>query len=285
MKKYKICKIATVLTVLLVATSCKNSDDVGESQIDTSTPVLNDLDIWLRQEFVTPYNIEIQYKWDINETDVERYLHPPLESSVQPVAEALLRTWIEPHNALGGEDFIKKIAPKFFTLVGSFNYNPNSPTITLGLAEAGVKISLFNIDFLDFTDIESIKQPLKTVQHEYGHILNQTYPYDPVYGLVNPENYTAQWFNRTDAEARELGYITAYASSDESEDFVEMVSEILTHSKNDFDAIVDGITDEDAKENIRIKEALVVEYYQETFGIDLYELQALTEKAALELVN
>lgn len=271
--------------MLVCVASCENTDEVGESQIDVSTPVLNDLDIWLRDEFVTPYNIQIQYKWDITETDVERYLHPPFESSVQPVAEALLKTWIEPYNALGGDDFIKKIAPRFFTLAGSFNYNPNSPTITLGVAEAGVKITLFNIDFLDFTDAESIKQPLKTVQHEYGHILNQTYPYDAVYGLVNPENYTAQWFNRTDAEARELGYITAYASSDESEDFVEMVSEMLTHSKADFDAIVDGITNEEAKANIRIKEALVVEYYLETFGIDLYELQVLTEQATLDLVN
>lgn len=271
--------------MFIFMTSCKDSDNVGESQIDVSTPVLNDLDVWLRQEFVTPYNIEIQYKWDINETDVERYLHPPFESSVQPVAEALLKIWIEPYSELGGEDFVKKIAPRFFTFVGSFNYNPNSPTITLGLAEAGVKISLFNIDFLDFTDIESIKQPLKTVQHEYGHILNQTYPYNAIYGQINPENYTAQWFNRTDDEARELGYITAYGSSSESEDFVEMVSEMLTHSKTEFDAIVDGVINDEARANIRIKEALVVEYYEETFGIDLYELQVLTEQATLDLVN
>lgn len=284
MKKNRIYKIG-ILVMLVFMASCKNSDDVGESQIDVSTPVLNDLDVWLRQEFVTPYNIEIQYKWDINETDVERYLHPPFESSVQPVAEALLKIWIEPYSKLGGEDFVKKISPRFFTFVGSFNYNPNSPTITLGLAEAGVKISLFNIDFLDFTDAESIKQPLKTVQHEYGHILNQTYPYDVIYGQINPENYTAQWFNRSDDEARELGYITAYGSSSESEDFVEMVSEMLTHSKTEFDDIVNGIIDDEARANIRIKEALVVEYYEETFGIDLYDLQVLTEQATLDLVN
>ncbi|MEW4924429.1 putative zinc-binding metallopeptidase [Algibacter sp. 2305UL17-15] len=284
MKKYIY--IALSSTILLFAISCNDgSDAVGESQIDTNPPILNDLDIWLRQNFVAPYNIEVLYKWDINDTDVARYLHPPLESSVQPVAEALQKVWIEPYTQVGGADFIKKIAPRQFNFVGSFNYNPNSPTITLGVAEAGTKITLFNIDFLDFTNADDIKRPLKTVQHEYGHILNQNIPFDINYGLINPADYTAQWFNRTDEEARELGYITAYGSSQAGEDFVEMVSEMLTNSKENFDAIIESITSERAKEIIRLKESMVVEYYKVNFNIDIYELQALTEAATLELVN
>ncbi|MFL1013626.1 zinc-binding metallopeptidase [Flavisericum labens] len=278
--------MAIVSMVLVLAVSCSDgSDAVGESQIDTAPPILNDLDIWLRNSFVKPYNIEILYKWDINDTDVDRFLHPPYESSVKPVAEALQKAWIEPYSQVGGIDFIKKIAPRQFTFVGSFNYNPNSPTITLGVAEAGAKITLFNIDFLDFTDINSIKQPLKTVQHEYGHILNQNVPIDPEYGQINPADYTAQWFNRTDQEARELGYITAYGSSQESEDFVEMVSEMLTNSKDEFDAMVESIDNEESKAIIRLKEEMVVKYYKENFDIDIYELQALTAAATQELVN
>ncbi|XCF07055.1 substrate import-associated zinc metallohydrolase lipoprotein [Tamlana crocina] len=285
--------------VFLVLMSCNTGEEsVGESQIDTNPPILNDLDIWLRSNFVQPYNIEIQYKWDINDTDVDRFLHPPYEYSVQPVAEALLKAWIEPYTQVGGKDFIKKIAPRQFTFAGSFNYNPNSPTITLGVAEAGTKITLFNIDYLDFTNINSIKQPLKTVHHEYGHILNQNVPIDPAYGQVNPENYTAQWFNigiteanpnptteEQNMAARELGYITAYGSSQESEDFVEMVSEMLTNSKEEFDAMVESIQNEEAKAFIRIKEAMVAEYFQVNFDIDIYELQALTAAATQELVN
>tara|TARA_R110002049_G_scaffold309051_1_gene516205 strand:- start:1612 stop:2433 length:822 start_codon:yes stop_codon:yes gene_type:complete len=271
---------------LALTMSCSDgSDAVGPSQIDTNPPILNDLDIWLRSSFVSPYNIEVLYKWDINDTDIDRFLHPPLESSVKPVAEALQKAWIEPYTEVGGADFIKKIAPRQFTFVGSFNYNPNSPTITLGVAEAGAKITLFNIDFLDFTDINSIKQPLKTVQHEYAHILNQNIPIDPKYGLINPEDYSAQWFNREDAEARELGYITAYASSQESEDFVEMVSEMLTNSKSEFDALVDGVTSDRARAIIRQKEAIVVAYYKNNFDIDIYELQALTYAGTQQLVN
>ncbi|WP_303319089.1 putative zinc-binding metallopeptidase [Flavivirga abyssicola] len=284
MKKYFIIALLSITAISFTACS-DGSDSVSESQIDTNAPILNDLDNWLRSNFVSPYNIEVLYKWDINDTDIDRFLHPPLESSVRPVAEALQKAWIEPYTALGGADFIKKIAPRQFTLVGGFNFNPNSPTITLGIAEAGTKITLFNIDFLDFTDINSIKQPLKTVQHEYGHILNQNIPIDVAYGQINPENYNSNWFNRSDAEARELGYITAYASSQEGEDFVEMVSEMLTNSKEDFDAILSTIVSAEARAIIRLKESMVVEYYQTNFGIDIYELQALTDAATQELVN
>ncbi len=284
MKKYIYILLASA--VLAFSTACDNgSDSVGESQIDTNPPILNELDVYLRSNFVAPYNIEVLYKWDINDTDIDRYLHPPFESSVKPVANVLQKAWIEPYTQVGGPNFIKKIAPRQFTFVGSFNYNPNSPTITLGVAEAGAKITLFNIDYLDFTNINSIKQPLKTVQHEYGHILNQNIPIDETYGLINPENYTAQWFNRSDEEARELGYITAYGSSQESEDFVEMVSEMLTNSKTEFDALVESIENPESKAIIRMKEAMVVDYYKKKFNINLYELQELVAIATQKLVK
>ncbi len=284
MKQY-INTIITLVLITMAVASCGDSDNVDSSQINTDPPILNELDVWLRSNFVAPYNIDVQYKWDINETDVERFLHPAFPENVRPIAEVLLKVWIEPYNKAGGDNFIAKIAPRQFTISGGFNFNPNSPTITLGVAEAGVKITLFNVDFLDFSDINSIKEPLKTVQHEYGHILNQNRPVDPIYGQINPEDYNSNWFNRSDSEARELGYITAYASSQSSEDFVEMVSEMLTNSRADFDAMVNGISSERARDIIRRKETLVVDYYQTQFGIDIYELQELMEQAAQELVN
>lgn len=284
MKNY--IKIMLVCLIAMCFMSCSDgSDSVGASQIDTATPILNRLDIWLRGNFVESYNIEVLYKWDINDTDIDRFLHPPYESSVRPVANALQKAWIEPYSAVGGTDFIKNIAPRQFTFVGSFNFNPNSPTITLGFAEAGTKITLFNIDYLDFTDINSIKEPLRTVHHEYGHILNQNIPIDVTYGQINPEDYTGQWFNRTDEEARELGYITAYGSSQEGEDFVEMIATMLTNSKQEFDALVNGIANEESKAIIRQKEGMVADYFSINFDIDIYELQDLTDKATKELVK
>lgn len=294
--------LSAILFLTLISSGCDNSDGVGPSQIDTTPPKLTDLDVWLRETFVDPYNIEIQYKWNVNETDVARYLHPPYASNVRPVAEALLKAWIEPYSQAGGEDFIKKLAPRQFTLAGSLNYNPNSPTITLGIADSGVKVTLFNIDYLDFTNVNSIKGPLRTVHHEYGHILNQTKPIDPAFRQINPANYTAQWYNRSNAKSRSLGYITAYASSSPDEDFVEMIAIMLTRSKADFDAILNNIRVYDADGNVVMendepikntyaiqiilrKEQMVVDYFKDEFDIDLYELQQLTEEATLALVQ
>ncbi|MEW7278445.1 putative zinc-binding metallopeptidase [Aquimarina sp. 2201CG1-2-11] len=281
----RIIHLITVLSCfLIVVLSCKSDEGVGPSQINTDTPLLSELDIWLRENFIEPYNIEIQYKWNENEVDLNRYLYPPTEANVKPLMEVVLAVWVEPYIQLGGEDFIKTIAPRQFTLVGGFNFNP-SGTITLGLAEAGTKITLFNVDQLDLTDLALTKQYFQTIQHEYGHILNQAKPYDPAYGEINPEDYTAQWFNRSDATARELGYITAYASSSESEDFVEMIATMLTNSKAEFDAIVNGITSTEAQGVIRQKEQIVVSYFSTEFGIDLYELQEVVNQNTLNVIN
>lgn len=285
MKKYNNFFLTVIAVIVILSfSSCEREDELTASQIDTSTPELNELDIYIRETFTTPYNIKVDYRFDINEVDQGRFLYPPRIESVRPMLDLLEQVWIEPFNEVAGPDFIKLIAPRQFTLIGSLNFN-QSATITLGLAEAGTKISLFNIDFIDYSSVESIKRPLQTIQHEYGHILNQTRPFDVQYGLVNPENYTAQWFNRSDAEALELGYITAYASSSETEDFVEMVSEILTTSKEEFNQKIENVSNDEARASLRRKEALVKTYYLEEFQINLDELQEVAFQAMLDLVN
>jgi substrate import-associated zinc metallohydrolase lipoprotein len=293
-------KLSSGIVVLLVAftllTACENEPALEESQIDTSTPILNELDLWLRQNFVNPYNIEVQYKWDINDTDVDRFLHPPFEYNVKPLAEILQSVWIEPYNTLGGSDFIKTIAPREFIFTGGFNFNPGGNTITLGIAEQGARITLFNIDLLDFDtilyeedipndfDVQfAVTGPLSTIHHEYGHILNQIEPYDPTFDLVNPADYTSSWADRSNEEARELGYISAYASSAPTEDFVEMIAYMLVRSSTKWDELINGITNPQARQAIRRKEQLVVEYYQEKFNINFYELRELTYQALLEI--
>lgn len=324
--KYFKLTVVVLLTIAFMSSCGSEDQSVTETQIDTSAPVLNSLDIWLRENFVKPYNIEIRYKWNINDSDVDRFLHPPYEDNVMAIANALTKAWIEPYNALGGEDFIKNIAPREFVVAGGFNYNPGGQSITLGIAEAGARITLFNIDYLDFNNIvyeddefgpsddfdvqSSIVGPLSTIHHEYGHILNQNKPYDVAFNVVNPSDYTSSWADRSNEEARSLGYISAYASSQPGEDFVEMIAYMLNRSRSEWDDLVNsiGIYDqdyfdetgeyryiEDSNEDviintqaigfIRQKEQLIVDYYNENFDIDFYELQELTHQALIDLTN
>ena len=276
--------ISFVLMLLLVSSCDDDSDALTASQIDTSTPILSNLDIWLRENFVAPFNIEIAYLWNPNNVDIARYLYPVQEDKVQRWSQTILDVWAEPYNQLGGDDFIANLAPRQFVYSGGFNFNPNSPTITLGVAEAGARITFFNLDFLDYSDANSIRQPLHTLHHEYGHILNQTIPFSDDFGQITPADYTAQWFNLSPQEALDMGFITPYASSQEGEDFVEILAGMLTSTEAEFDAIVNSASPE-GQAIIREKQQMVVDYFQTNFDIDLYELQVLTNQALLDALD
>tara|TARA_B110000902_G_scaffold248360_1_gene305381 strand:- start:2029 stop:2907 length:879 start_codon:yes stop_codon:yes gene_type:complete len=290
MKIKNIFKLTVALLLPLMFFSCdRNTDSLTESQISIEPPIRSMLDIWLLDNFVKPYNIDIRYKFNESDNDVARFLHGPFESNVRPFSELLQKVWIEPYNAVGGENFIANIAPREFVFSGGFNWNPGNPTITLGFAEAGARITLFNLDFIDFTILDfdnnliSYVNPIKTVQHEYGHILNQNVRVDINYGLITKNGYTGQWFDFSLDVARSLGFITRYARNNENDDFVEMVSEMLIRPRADYDAIINDIPSIDAQALLRQKEAMVVEYYITNFNIDFYALQELTSQAVIDL--
>lgn len=269
--------------------SCSTEDPLTESRITITEPDLSPLDVWLRENYTYPYNIEVLYKWHESEVDYNRYLFPPTVDKVKPAMEVVKKIWIDSYSEVGGEDFIKKIAPRQLLLIGGVNKN-QSGTITLGLAEGGKKITFFNVDLLDPNDLEGptgITQFIHTIQHEYVHILNQTKPFDEeAFGKITPAHYTAQWFNETDAGSQELGYITAYARSNVTEDFAEMVSTFLSLSNQEWNDLINSIPNqEEGQEKIREKEQMMVQYYQREFDIDLYELQAKTYQHTQEVLN
>ena len=285
MKNFKNSTLVGFILILLSVSSCDNdSDSISATQIDTSTPILSNLDIWLRNEFVAPFNIEIAYLWNPNNVDIARFLYPIQENNVQRWSQTILDVWAKPYNQLGGEDFIANLAPRQFVYSGGFNFNPNSPTITLGVAESGARITFFNLDFLDYTNANSIRQPLQTLHHEYGHILNQTVPFTDDFGQITPADYTAQWFNLSDQEALDSGFITPYASSKEDEDFVEILANMLTSTQTEFDARVSSASPE-GQAFIREKQQMVVDYFQTNFSIDLFELQILTNEALIAALD
>jgi len=279
-----IISISFLFTFLIISSCSDSSNNIEKSEIDTSTPILSELDLWLRSNFVAPYNIEVSYLWGASNTDIARFLYPMDENGVKRWSKTIKDTWIEPYNSLGGEDFIAKLTPRQIVYSGGFNYNPNSPTITLGIAEAGTRITFFNLDFLDYSDVNSIRRPLQTLHHEYGHILNQTIPFTDDFAIITPAEYTAQWFNLSQKEALDKGFITPYASSQPGEDFVEILANMLTNSQEDFDAII-ALASPEAQPIIRQKQKIVVDYFQENFGIDLFELQELTYQALIDSLD
>lgn len=265
--------------------ACSSNDEISPgSNLDTTPVPLNELDTWINDNFTTPYNIDVVYRWSESLVDQNRYLYPPTADSVRPALNVVRKLWIDPYTAVGGAGFVEKIAPRQIVLVGGRNVNP-SGTITLGLAEAGKRITLFEIDLLNKKSKDAVNEFIHTIQHEYVHILNQTKPFDEAaYGTISPEGYTAQWFNESTEDSRADGFITSYARANEIEDFAEMASTMLNMSRAEWDNLISSIG-ETGQTRLRQKERIVVDYYKSEFNIDLYVLQDSVYRATQRIIE
>ncbi|SHF75339.1 substrate import-associated zinc metallohydrolase lipoprotein [Flavobacterium segetis] len=278
-------KLITALCSVLLLTACAGEEPLKESQLDVSIPAKTDLDRYIDNTYLNTYNISVQYKWDQNKVDFNRYLFPPLQAKVQPALEIVQKIWLETYKKVAGPDFVKLIAPRELLLVGGINLNTTG-TITLGLAEGGLRITLFETDNVNKRDRANVKRFLATIQHEYIHILNQTKPFDEkTLANITPTGYTSNWYATPTSEAREEGFITDYARSNINEDFAEMAAQMLINSKAEYAAILAGISDETAVANIKLKEAVVVKYFKDNFNIDFYKLRDEAEKNTNEVIN
>ena len=285
MKLNKKYKIITLICSVLLLTACASEEPLKESQLDTSIPAKTDLDRYIDANYVNDYNINVQYKWNQNVVDNNRFLFPPIQTKVQPALEIVKKIWLDTYKTVGGPDFVKKIAPRELVLVGGINLNTTG-TITLGLAEGGLRITLFETDNVNKRDRANVKLFLATIQHEYIHILNQTKPFDEkILAKITPSGYTSNWYETPTSQAREEGFITDYARSNTNEDFAEMAAQMLINSKAEYAAILAGITNQTAVANIKAKEAVVVKYFKDSFGVDFYKLRDEAEKNTNFVIN
>ena len=286
MKKFNILYtlVATLLSITLLL-SCAKEDDLDMSQeilgLGGDTWEKTSIDIWLDNNYLKPYNMDVKYKWDQYELDHNRMLVPIEEDRVIPIMNVIKRTWIDPYEALAGSTFIKNYSPKKFVLVGSAKYNPSNGTITLGEAEGGRKIVLYRLNWFTQSDVPLVRAIMKTVHHEFAHTLHQTIMYPTEFKFLTPEAYTSSWTNTTDAQAIQLGFVSTYARAEASEDFVETLSFILVYGKAWFDnrvALAQAAWDTPSlnlkynpAEMLRQKEAFVKNYLKDIWGIELYD--------------
>jgi len=297
--------VLSYLCIILLSISCKKDEDLGRVDdipgLGGDTWEKGPIDNWVYTNLTKPFNISVKYKWDQFELELNKNLVPPREEKIVPVMEAVKKVWIDTYIAEAGDVFMKTYCPKFFVLCGSASWNTDG-TITLGTAEGGRKIVLYVLnDFRtksmpDYRPADSmgIKQMFHTIEHEFGHILHQNVLYPDDYKRITPGFYTANWNNVSDNAARRDGFVTAYAMSAPDEDFVEMISMMLTEGRAGFDKIVNsippgasqnGITQAEAKAKLRKKEAMVVAYYKDVWGMDFYRLQARVRAAVDELIK
>ncbi len=276
-------KRISILLYVFLAFSC-SEDSLRDTIIKDPVISLSEIDEWIIDNLTSPYNIEVVYKWDDEETDVSKNLVPPTEDKVINFLNVLKTLWIDTYVKQVGDNFIKELSPKQILLIGSKSFNTDG-TITGGTAEGGRKIVLYDINNFDSSSEDKVKTMIHVVHHEFAHIMHQIKDFGVEFGKVTPSGYTATWHNNTLKDARNAGFITNYAQMNTSEDFVEMISIFLTNTNEQWEAILAGVENPEGVKALREKEAIVADYLMQNYEINIYEFQKLTSSEIARIIN
>lgn len=299
----RLFKYTLVLLLGLSVWSCQDKMDVDSIFVDPTKPP-TDFDNWLYREFVLPYNMEVRYWLDDKEADQTHQLTPASIETSKIMAVLLKHLWLDVYSEASpdGLDFDKRYAVRLFQLVGSGAINSNN-TITLGYAEGGKKITLFNLNRfysselqpdgtykfkmrnLDADELLSVDRggDFHTIHHEFAHILHQTKNYSESFELISDTDYVQEsWNEYTKEQALELGFITAYARMNKDEDFVETYSTYITHTQEQWDERISPCPAE-AKEKIAQKLTIIRDYIKASWGMDLDVIREIVLRRASEI--
>ena len=241
----KIISLLAVVALVAAFSSCRSEDDLTESIFDTTIPAVDKnkatapFDQWLYDNFVVPYNVEVQYHFNYPASDLSFQLAPADYNRSQLLAQMIRYLFYDVYTKYAGEEFMKLYGPRIFHFIGSSGYNATTGTEVLGTAAGGVKITLYNVNEMrpfspdvQYTpdDITVLNERyFHTMHHEFSHILHQTKAYPVAFGQVTSSTYDPMtWQDRDSVITHQLGYVTHYGSSATYEDFVETLSCIIT---------------------------------------------------------
>lgn len=299
MKKY----ILYILCLSGCLTACHDEEAVSYTpdKVEYST---DEIDTYFQENFQEKYGCAVRWKWVDNYVETSYVVAPTMRKFLIPTGEMIRRFWIEPFLLESKEsgDFIRKHFPPEIVCVGSELRNPDG-TRTLGYADAGVRITLTELNYFDLSNKKWITQQLHTIHHEFSHIIHQTYNLPNGFNKVSELNYTGQAWDdiyskaslelngkgiknpsqqQTDSVAQNMaimrGMLTPYGTSSEFEDFAEIVSIFLLTDPVEFETTY-LYSDpkrpflDNGKAMIQEKLTLVKEYYKSNFAITLPHLR------------
>ena len=294
----------TLILAALAASSCQRDVIEPESVIKDSTVEMNDFDRWLEVNFLKPYNIEFKYRYALNESDMGYYTVPADVNSSVIYAHLVKYLCIDTYDEIAGVTFTRSYFPKMFFLIGTWEYR-NNGSIVLGTAEAGKKIMLAGVNelplvfqYYEGAELDDYLNTyyIKTIHHEFTHILNQTKAFSDSFKQITSATYVADACFDTDSYWRGRGYITAYAQSEPREDFAELLSEYVTHnaawwaqqiadaSKETAEVRKTDPSAQDGATLIESKIDIVRNYMQDSWNIDIDVLRDIINRRMGDVV-
>ncbi len=267
---------------------CSNDDiDYDKSVIATPNAPENDLDRWIALNITSPYNIQIQYRYEDIESDMNYYLVPAKYQGSIIMSHLLKYLCLETYNEAAGVDFTCRYFPKLFSYVGDWKYK-NNGTIVLATAEGGRKIYLCGLNYLEgsINNIATLNSRyFKTIHHEFTHILNQTYPIPADYQLITGTGYVADMWSESPYNVGFLGrgFISSYAQHSYTEDFAEMLSIYITNSPEYWETQITEAGD--GADAIQQKLDIVRDYMKTNFNIDIDQLRNILQRRQKDVAS
>ena len=151
--------------------------------------------------FLEPYNVKMIYRMEDIGSDMQKNLTPADYNKSIDLAVLSKYLWFDVYEKYGTAEFLKANSPRIIHVIGSKNYNPTQGTETLGVAEGGLKITLYNTNNLDASNLD----------------------------VMSKSQYDATtWTSLPDSVAAGRGFVSPYASSEAREDWVEVLANYVT---------------------------------------------------------
>ena len=284
-------RLAYILTAMLAAAPFLVSCEQDNPDRDNSIIVVNKkdrtpFDDWLDAYFVHPYNIQFKYRYQMDESTLSYTSIPADYNAAIMMAHIVKFMCIDTYDEVAGIDFTRRYFPKMFFLMGEWEYK-NNGTMILGTAESGRKIKLAGINYLPgyARDPGQLNHYyLKTIHHEFTHILNQTKDFPVKFSQITPESYVTDSWNDTDSDYLRRGVISKYSQHSDREDFAEMMSMYITNSPERWEGWLNTAGDS-GRSSLESKLDIVRDYMDNSFGIDLDELRSVILRREEELAS
>lgn len=255
-----------LLLALLYVGCSKDTPDKSQSvvQLSSAEEIKNrtELDRYIIEKFTQPYNVNIVYRFSENNIsrNMFRYVAPPSAEKALQMANFLKYMYYEPYTMLTPKGFLQNYSPKELVFIGSRAFS-DVGTAYNGLATNAVKIEMLGVNNInpnttDPTEIKNIdNRVLRLIYHESSHLLEQVKIVPKEFEKLSIADYkggawTRSWTGETYLKS---GFISAYASDNIHEDFVETIARyIIYYQKNQcgcnttdatLDADGDGLND------------------------------------------
>ena len=299
-------------------TGCNSDDDLSGTSVFAGDTIKanGEFDKWLAKNYLEPYNIDFQYRYNDKLTDRVYNVIPADIDKSKALAILVKHMWLDSYTEVfdsiyknedpatyyegKGQLFLKRYCPRQMQLIGSNEYSTNG-SIILGTAEGGLKIMLYGVNRLNLDDVRiNVEDPYEshelepldinywffhTMHHEFCHILTQQKNYSTDYQSITAGNYHSQdWSNLKDTAVAKEGFVTAYASSEYNEDFAEVYATYVTMTPQAWQMILDK-AGKDGAALLEQKLALVRAYFQDSWGIDLDLMREILLRRSSEAIR